>query len=106
MPTMAYVITGRTHTGKKYGRGSFPAVIENRDECLAVPCNMDKIIHDFHSSLNVIVGYAELMLDGVLGEVNEEQHTGLEDILRSSQKLQGLIDCIVSARAASGDKQR
>jgi len=47
--------------------------------------------HDLRTPLNAIVGFSQLMLDGVPGEINEEQGQCLEDILRSGEYLLNLI---------------
>lgn len=51
--------------------------------------------HELRTPLNVIIGFSELMLDGVAGEVNEEQGQCLNDILSSGQHLLGLINDIL-----------
>ena len=48
--------------------------------------------HELRTPLNVIIGFSELMLDGVPGETNEEQRQCLDDILSSSQHLLNLIN--------------
>lgn len=53
---------------------------------------MEKTIHDFRSSLNIIIGYSELMLDDVLGRMTPEQRDGLKDILTSSKHLLTLVE--------------
>lgn len=52
--------------------------------------------HDLRSPLNVVIGFAELLLDEVPGKINEEQRQALNDILSSSRRLQGVIDDILS----------
>lgn len=54
-----------------------------------------KTSHELHASLNVIIGFAELMLDEVPGKINEEQKRSLNDILNSGRRLQNLIDNIL-----------
>lgn len=56
--------------------------------------NMAKIIHDFRASLNIIIGYAELMQDEVPGKINEEQRRSLSDILKYSQRMLNLVNDI------------
>ncbi len=56
--------------------------------------SMEKSVHDFRSSLNIIIGYSELMLDDVLGRMTEEQRDGVKDILASSRHMLDLIDYI------------
>ena len=51
--------------------------------------------HELRTPLNVIIGFSELMMDGVAGEVNEEQRQCLNDVLGSGQHLLGLINDIL-----------
>ncbi len=53
--------------------------------------NMAKITHDFRASLNIIIGYAELMQNEVLGKINEEQRRSLSDILKYSKRMLDLV---------------
>jgi hypothetical protein len=62
----------------------------------ATLCSLDKTIHDFRSSLNVIIGNTEMMLDDVLGRTTPEQRDGLEDILASSWQIVNLVDEIAN----------
>ena len=48
--------------------------------------------HELRTPLNVIVGFSQLMADGVPGKVNEEQRQCLGDILAGSQHLLNLIN--------------
>lgn len=51
--------------------------------------------HDLRTPLNVIIGFSELMLDGVTGQLNGEQKQCLKDILGSGQHLLSLINDIL-----------
>ncbi len=51
--------------------------------------------HELRTPLNVIIGFSELMLDKVPGEVNEEQKQCLNDILSSGRHLLNLINDIL-----------
>jgi len=51
--------------------------------------------HELRTPLNVIIGFSELMLDQVPGQVNDEQKQCLNDILASSKHLLGLINDIL-----------
>jgi len=48
--------------------------------------------HELRTPLNVIIGFSELMIDKVPGEINEEQRQCLNDILSSSKQLLSLIN--------------
>jgi signal transduction histidine kinase len=60
----------------------------------------EQISHDFRTPLNIISGFAELLLDEVPGKINEEQRRSLNDILSSSQRLLKLVDEMFSPSAA------
>lgn len=51
--------------------------------------------HELRSPLNSVIGYTELLLDGVDGPVNEEQRRDLERILGGSHYLLKLINNIL-----------
>lgn len=53
---------------------------------------IEQISHDFRTPLNIIIGFAELLLDEVPGKINEEQRLSLDDILNSSQRLLNLVN--------------
>ncbi len=50
--------------------------------------------HELRTPLNVIIGFAQLLLDEVLGKINEEQRQGLNDILNGGKRLLELINNI------------
>ena len=54
----------------------------------------ENLCHDLRSPLNVIIGFAELMLDEVPGKINAEQRQGLDDILGNARRLLHLINRI------------
>ena len=56
---------------------------------------MAKMSHELRAPLNVIIGFAGLMLDEVPGQINEEQRQSLNDILNSGKRLLELIDNIL-----------
>ncbi len=51
--------------------------------------------HELRTPLNVVIGFSQLMLDGVPGEINKEQRQCLDDILSCSQHLLNLINEIL-----------
>lgn len=57
--------------------------------------NFEKMTHDFRASLNIIIGFAELLLDEVPGKINAEQRRSLNDILNNSKRLLELAKDIV-----------
>jgi signal transduction histidine kinase len=48
--------------------------------------------HELRTPLNTIIGFSQLMLDGVPGAVNKEQQQCLSDVLDSSRHLLSLIN--------------
>ncbi len=56
---------------------------------------MAHMSHELRTPLNVIIGFSELMLDGIPGEINEEQKQCLNDILSSGRQLLNLINDIL-----------
>ncbi|MBS2021158.1 MAG: HAMP domain-containing histidine kinase [Deltaproteobacteria bacterium] len=58
--------------------------------------------HDMRAPLSAILGAAELMRDGMLGPINQDQHDRLEDIHASAISLLRLVDramAVLRARA-------
>ena len=53
---------------------------------------VSKISHEFRTSLNIILGFTELLLDEVPGRINAEQRRSLNDIHASSKHLIKLVD--------------
>ncbi len=51
--------------------------------------------HELRTPLNVIIGFSDLMLEEVPGQVNEEQEQCLNDILASGRNLMNLINDIL-----------
>lgn len=51
--------------------------------------------HELRTPLNSIVGYTELLLQGVYGEMSEKQHDRLSKVMRNGQHLMQLINDIL-----------
>ena len=76
------------------------------EEATADSENLDKISHDIRSSVNIIVGYTQLMLDQTTGKINARQRQALRDILKRSTRLHDLTDAVIRRLdAISGKKQ-
>jgi len=60
--------------------------------------------HELRTPLNVIMGFSELMLDRVPGEINEEQRQCLDDILTSGQHLLGLVNDVLDLSKVEAGK--
>jgi PAS domain S-box-containing protein len=54
-----------------------------------------QVSHELRTSLNAIIGFSELMLEKVPGDINGEQKQCLEDILDSGQHLLNLINDVL-----------
>ena len=91
MPLVTYE---NTYIPTQNGAVGLLAPPQNRTEDAAGSGNINKVIHDFRSSINIIMGYSELMLDGVLGNMTEEQRDGLKDILTNGQQMLDLVNDI------------
>ena len=53
---------------------------------------LSKLSHEFRKTLNVIIGFTELMLDEKPGKINEEQRANLNDVHSSSKRLMYLVN--------------
>ena len=51
--------------------------------------------HELRTPLNIIIGFSELMIDKVPGEINEKQRQYLDDILSSAKHLLNLINDVL-----------
>ena len=51
--------------------------------------------HELRTPLNAVIGFSELMLDGITGDINDEQQECLNDILSSGQHLLELINDVL-----------
>ncbi len=59
--------------------------------------------HELRTPLTSVMGYAELLLEGLAGPINDEQREHLQTILGKSEQLLGVIGALLDvARAASG----
>jgi signal transduction histidine kinase len=79
----------------KIGNNSLNISLANPGKKLSLSPIQDKTIHDFRSSLNVIIGYSELMLDGEMGKMTEEQRVSMKDILEKSRHLADMVNDLV-----------
>ena len=53
---------------------------------------MSRMSHEFRKTLNVVIGFTELMLDEVPGKINDDQRASLNDIHTGSKRLLYLIN--------------
>jgi hypothetical protein len=92
MPSVAYENTYMLQSNPGTGTMLLPAPKAERKDPAGEIKSIERTMHDFRSSLNVIMGYSELMLDGALGNMTREQRDGLRDILTCSHDMLGLIN--------------
>lgn len=64
------------------------------------------VSHELHTPLGAIIGYAEMLQEGIYGPVSEEQADKLEEIIDSSEHLTGMVrELLDQARLESGRLQ-
>ena len=56
---------------------------------------LSTMTHELRTPMNSIIGYTEMILDGNDGEINDEQAKDLSIILKSSEKLLGMINDVL-----------
>jgi signal transduction histidine kinase len=56
------------------------------------PAKFEKTAHDIRASLNIIIGFTELMLSETIGKINKEQRSSLKDVLDNGKRLSSLSD--------------
>jgi signal transduction histidine kinase len=65
---------------------------------------LDNMGHELRTPLNHIIGFTQLVVDGNLGELNPTQREYLNDVLRSSDHLLGLINDILELTKVESGK--
>ncbi len=81
-------VDARTHELRK-AKDSAEASNQAKSNFLA---NMS---HELRTPLNHIIGFAELLTDGTMGELNDTQNSYLQDVVESSKHLLALINDIL-----------
>lgn len=51
--------------------------------------------HELRTPLNAVIGFSEILLDSIIGDLNEEQKNSVREILRNAQSLLDLINNIL-----------
>ncbi len=60
--------------------------------------------HELRTPLNAVIGFSDLLLDAVPGEINDEQRQCLNDILSSGQHLLNLINDVLDLSKVEAGK--
>ncbi len=59
------------------------------------PDNLNQIAHDIHGSINIIIGYSQIMLDEGNGKLNTKQREALQYILKHGNRLYDLTNNVI-----------
>jgi len=62
--------------------------------------------HELRTPLNSVIGFSELMLDGIPGEINDEQKQCLSDTWNSGQHLLNLINAVLDLSKVEAGKMK
>ena len=68
------------------------------------PLKVHHLSHDLRGPLNSILGFAELLLEGIEGPINEIQAEDLAAIRQSAKNLLGLINTVVDLSKLEDDR--
>ncbi len=67
---------------------------------------LSSMSHELRTPLNSVIGFSELMLDGIPGEINDEQKQCLSDIWNSGQHLLNLINAVLDLSKVEAGKMK
>ncbi len=84
------------------------ALAQARDEALAASRFKSRILanvsHDLRTPLNGVLGYADMLQEGVYGPLNERQQTAEARVLAHARHLVSLIDSLLDQALLEDDK--
>ena len=64
---------------------------------------ISNVSHELKTPLVSIIGYSELIYEGTLGNVREQQKNALETVLRNSKRLRRLVDSLLHMSLAQAE---
>jgi len=82
------------------------ALTERKQAPVSDSIGTEKISHDLRASLNIIIGFTELMLDEVTGKISAEQRRCLTDVLNNGKRLMDLSENIIKRLEKAGENSR
>ena len=88
----------RAEAALQQAKETAEAATRHKSEFLA---NMS---HELRTPLNAIIGFSEVLLEKMFGELNEKQEEYLQDILSSGQHLLALINDILDLSKVEAGK--
>lgn len=62
--------------------------------------------HELRTPLTAIIGFSELLVEGVMGELNSEQKDSLKEVLHNSADLLDMINCLLDLTKIESGKMR
>lgn len=68
------------------------------------PLELYHLSHDLRGPLNSILGFCELLLEGIEGPLNENQESDIAAVYQSAQNLLGLISSLVDLSKLEADR--
>ena len=65
---------------------------------------LSNVSHEFKTPLTSIQGYSQLISDGTLGSVNDQQKKAVDTVIRNSERLRKLVDSLLYISRAQAGK--